>query len=165
MRDKIDICQPKTVENPAEFFGAFEQPNGASACFMSPVHDDAPGFAQCTYLARIDNLQVFEYSYEDYGLSPAYIYQWHIKGANRHTPPESLNILNVGVKRAFVNVRAGWGAHFSSCASVRPGCNMLEMLTWRPTVVPSVRYTMLRRQKGTYEPAKPALSNHAQGAP
>src|SRR5579864_7189318 len=69
MRDKIDICQPKTVENSAELFGAFDQPNGASACFTSPIHDDAPGFAQCTYLACIDKFQVFEYGYEDYGLS------------------------------------------------------------------------------------------------
>src|SRR5260370_10574023 len=65
MRDKIDICQPKPVEHSAELFGAFNQPNAASACFMSPVHNDAPGSAHCTYLAGMYNIQTFEYGDAD----------------------------------------------------------------------------------------------------
>ena len=65
MSDKINTCQPKTVEDTAEFFSTFRQPNGSSACFPAPVQNDAPGLAERANLSSIDEFKVLENRYED----------------------------------------------------------------------------------------------------
>src|SRR5215472_1014586 len=112
MCDEIDTLQPEAVEDAAQLFGAFDQPNRPGTCFPPAVEDDTPGLAKCAHLASIHKFQVFEYWHEDQGRTLADVNQREINLAYRCATPERLNKFDICVKCACINVSMPGGTHY-----------------------------------------------------